>query len=275
MLNWHLRWRPEWQSPGDIPGDVPKRTAGVSKGSRVRLPILLRVGISVVALASLWACGGVQPPVYDLAAPVYEPASAGPENFAVLDRWNAVTARFARQQSDPAAFCPAGANPANCPAARWARLVAELKQLRLRDRVARADAALNRLPYVPAARNWGDPFYWETPYEFLAKGGQCQDFAIAKFLALVQSGVPETSLRFVVVHDRVDGLDHAVTLATVKGVILLLDNQIKDVVPAAEVDRYTPYYAINDTGLWIAHSDGRASNQNMPRPDGGFVLAHY
>lgn len=243
----------------------------------MRLSVLVRYGILAIGFASLAACSGVTPHSDNLAAAVTAPASALPSNVFTADQWSTVTARFAQEQSEPMALCASGTDAAQCPAARWASLVAELSQLPLRDRVERVNAAFNALPYVPAAQNWGDPMYWETPYELLAKGGQCEDYAIAKFLALAQSGVPESALHFVVVHDSVSQLDHAITLVTVDGEDLVLDNQVDDVLPAASVSRYTPYYSLNDSGIQVfAHPVvDRVAAQMALRPDGGFTVARY
>ncbi len=243
----------------------------------MRLSVLVRCGVVAIGFASLAACSGVTPHGDNLAAAVTAPASTVSSNVFTVDQWSTVTARFAQQQSDPTALCAAGSDAAQCPAARWANLVAELGQLPLRERVARVNAAFNALPYVPAAQNWGDPLYWETPYEFLAKGGQCEDYAIAKFLALAQSGVPESALRFVVVHDSVSHLDHAITLVTVDGEDMVLDNQVDAVLPAASVSRYTPYYSLNDGGIQVfAHPVAdRMAAQLALRPDGGFTVARY
>lgn len=238
--------------------------------------VLLRFGIVAVGITLLAACSGVETPSDDLAAAVAAPSSPVPTTMTAGDQWSAVIARFAQQQADPAALCPAGSDPAQCPAARWAALVAKLSQMPLHDRVVQANTELNRLPYVPAAQNWGSPIYWETPYEFLAKGGQCEDYAIAKFLALAQSGVPESALHFVVVHDSVSGLDHAITQVTVGGEDLVLDNQTTDVLPAASVTRYTPYYSENDAGIEVyARPVDRMATQVAFRPDGGFTVARY
>ena len=69
-------------------------------------------------------------------------------------------------------------------------------------------------------------------------------------MALAASGVPESALRLVVVHDRVTGLDHAVTVVYVDGEALVLDNQVRDVLPSSRLTRYVPYYSINRTGWW-------------------------
>ncbi|MDE1903808.1 MAG: transglutaminase-like cysteine peptidase [Alphaproteobacteria bacterium] len=242
----------------------------------MRLSVLVRSGILAIGFMSLAACSGVTPHGGDLAAAVTAPASSLPSNVFTVDQWSTVTARFAQEQSEPMALCASGSDAAQCPAARWASLVAELSQLPLRDRVERVNAAFNALPYIPAAQNWGDPMYWETPYELLAKGGQCEDYAIAKFLALAQSGVPESALHFIVVHDSVSQLDHAITLVTVDGEDLVLDNQVDDVLPAASVSRYTPYYSLNDGGIQVfARPADRMAAQLALRPDGGFTVARY
>src|SRR5438046_1710044 len=75
------------------------------------------------------------------------------------------------------------------------------------------NSMVNRYPYIPSAANWSEPNHWETPFEFLARSGQCQDYAIAKFMLLRAAGVPNELLRVVVLRDRRLGLDHAVTVA--------------------------------------------------------------
>jgi predicted transglutaminase-like cysteine proteinase len=167
-----------------------------------------------------------------------------------MPRWDRVIMRFSQQERSPDPACLDSAR-ANCPAEIWKQLVAQIRALPLRARIEMVNNIFNRVPYVPAEVNWHDVAYWETPYEFLARGGQCQDYAIAKYLALLESGVPETALRFVVVHDNQVQLDHAITLVDVDGVSLALDNQLAGVTPAEVLrQRYSPYYALNGQGWW-------------------------
>lgn len=175
-------------------------------------------------------------------------ASSRTQDVGPMPRWQKVMDRFAQQEHSPDPACAAGAN---CPPDVWKQVVAELKTLPLRARVEKVNDIFNRVPYVPAEVNWHDVAYWETPYEFIARGGQCQDYAIAKYLALLESGVPEQKLRFVVVHDNKVELDHAITVVDVDGESLALDNQMASVVPAQSLAlRYSPYYALNDRGWW-------------------------
>jgi predicted transglutaminase-like cysteine proteinase len=163
---------------------------------------------------------------------------------AAFTKWNGVVARSADES------CGDLRRGAPCPAQWWENFVAELARLPLRARVSRANAVLNGVRFVSAEANWGSPNHWETPFEFLARGGQCEDYAIAKYMALAASGVPENSMRLVVVRDIYRSLDHAVTVVMVDGEALVLDSQVMTITPAASGGRYVPYYSINSTGWW-------------------------
>lgn len=165
-------------------------------------------------------------------------------------KWHGMLQRVAAERRREAAACPPGAAK-RCAPAEWRALVDSLKGLDLRGKVDAANAALNRHPYIPSQVNWGESNHWETPFEFLRKGGQCQDYAIAKYLLLRDAGVPAKDLRVVVLRDTRLGLDHAVTVAYVGGEALILDNQRSTVVPAASVHDYQPYYSINEQGWWL------------------------
>ena len=167
-----------------------------------------------------------------------------PDNSAFF-KWTGMLARFADEQRRAAQGCKPGAGDPSpsaqgCPPAQWQALVAALDGLDPRTKLERVNTAINRYPYVSSPRNWGESNYWETPFEFLRKGGQCQDYAVAKYLLLRAAGMPADELRVVVVRDARLALDHAVTVAYVGGQALMLDNQLHDVVPAASVHHYQP-----------------------------------
>ena len=58
---------------------------------------------------------------------------------------------------------------------------------------------MNRTQYIVDNKNWGKSDYWATPIEFLTRGGDCEDFAIAKYTALRALGVPEDRMRIAIV----------------------------------------------------------------------------
>jgi predicted transglutaminase-like cysteine proteinase len=146
-----------------------------------------------------------------------------------------------------------GHDPAHggCLLDAWNALVDELRGLPEEQRIEQVNALLNHVPYVSAVVNWHDPDHWETPFEFLARGGQCEDYAIAKFMLLAATGMSSDRMRLVVVRDRDLQLDHAVLVVFVNDKPLVLDNQITDIAAASSTNRYVPYYSINLFGWWL------------------------
>ena len=150
----------------------------------------------------------------------------------------------------------------DCVPAEWHKLVNELAALPLREKLKRANDAMNARPYVTTQRNWHRAMYWETPFQFLRRGGQCQDYAIAKYQLLRQAGVPADAMRMVVLRDTAIATDHAVLAVYVDGHAMLLDNLNSRIVPADSVSIYRPYYSINERNWWY-HSGGRAMNASF------------
>ncbi|MDE2228431.1 MAG: transglutaminase-like cysteine peptidase [Alphaproteobacteria bacterium] len=216
-----------------------------------RLSCLLAPAAFAILLS---ACASTPGPSVQLAQPtpetqraLFPPQVVFSSNVSLFTRWIGVEARFAAQQDQ--GVCVATVDGV-CAQAQWAAFVDDLKSLPLADRIEHANEYLNAVPYVPATQNWGSADYWETPFEFLARGGQCQDYAITKYLALEASGVPDSDLRVAVVHDLQRNLDHAILIVSIDGHDFVLDNQTATVDPLESVTRYRAYYAINDSGWW-------------------------
>jgi predicted transglutaminase-like cysteine proteinase len=157
-----------------------------------------------------------------------------------LSAWRSVFARAHEELTTPGDM-PKG----------WDKFVGELTKLDFKARLERANLVLNRVPYVTAVRNWGNPWRWESPAEFLARGGQCEDYAIAKYFALRGAGVPASVLRIVVVEDMVDRVTHAVLIAGQDQAAYVLDNRVDTVASADKVERYRPLYGFNEASWWV------------------------
>ena len=104
--------------------------------------------------------------------------------------------------------------------------------------------------------NYGAQEYWAAPVEFLQKGsGDCEDYAIIKYLALRYFSWPAENLWVVLVTDNQTKGQHAVLLARFGTTIFVLDNLSKPkylLVPASNyMTRYTPYFAVNELGSWL------------------------
>lgn len=173
-------------------------------------------------------------------------------DISAFSKWTSMLARWHEERRQSKVACTeAGDESGKCIPAEWLSLVAEMRGLEPREMIERVNQAMNRHPYVTALANWGDPGYWETPFEFLRRNGQCEDYAIAKFMLLREAGIANDQLRLVVLQDTRQRLDHAVLVVYIGGEAWLLDNLIRNVVPVSSVTHYRPYYAINETGWWL------------------------
>lgn len=113
------------------------------------------------------------------------------------------------------------------------------------------NSMMNRKKYIVDNKNWGKSDYWATPVEFMARGGDCEDFAIAKYVALRALGVPEDNLRIAIVHDMKKNIPHAILVVYSENGALILDNQIEDARPAGQIHHYKPIFSINRQGWWL------------------------
>jgi Bacterial transglutaminase-like cysteine proteinase BTLCP len=104
--------------------------------------------------------------------------------------------------------------------------------------------------YKADDQNYGRRDYWATPLEFLRHSGDCEDYAIVKYVSLRQLGFTPEQLRLVVVRDVVRDLAHAVLAVYLDGEVYILDNLTKAVLQQERISQYVPYYSINETTRW-------------------------
>lgn len=133
-----------------------------------------------------------------------------------------------------------------------------LKGLPLHQMASRVNDMMNAKRYVSDAKNYGQNDYWATPVEFFKKGGDCEDYAIAKYTALRMLGVPESRMRIAIVQDLQKNIPHAIlTVYTDQGA-MILDNQIKGMRSADRISHYKPIFSINQDAWWL-HTAPRGS----------------
>ena len=121
----------------------------------------------------------------------------------------------------------------------------------------------NKLRFVSDERQWGREDYWATPYEFLvSNAGDCEDFAIAKYVTLVKLGVPVEQLRLIHVNSRQLKQAHMVLgyIASEGAEPLILDNLTSRVLPLSRRQDLEPVYSFNDAGLWLGADGARVGD---------------
>jgi predicted transglutaminase-like cysteine proteinase len=88
--------------------------------------------------------------------------------------------------------------------------------------------------------------YWASPLTFLQRSGDCEDYAIIKYVSLRQIGFDAEQLRLVVVRDVLRDVAHAVLAVHVEHEVFILDNLFQAVLPQHMVSQYMPYYSVNE-----------------------------
>lgn len=85
---------------------------------------------------------------------------------------------------------------------------------------------------------------------FFRGAGDCEDYAVAKYVALREAGVPADKLRIVIVRDELRGGDHAVAAIWFDGRWLILDNRRMAIVEDSYARHYRPLFVFNEDGIW-------------------------
>lgn len=88
--------------------------------------------------------------------------------------------------------------------------------------------------------------------------GDCEDFAIAKYISLRHLGVPAEKLRITYVKALRLNQAHMVLTyySRPDAEPLVLDNLIGSILPASQRTDLQPVYAFNGEGLWLANASG-------------------
>ena len=134
-------------------------------------------------------------------------------------------------------------------------------------KVERANIFVNdRILYTSDMAVWGTEDYWTTPLELFGKGrGDCEDYAIAKYITLRLMNVPVQKLRLVYVRARMgpQTIAHMVLsyFETPTSDPLILDNLIDAVLPAKRRTDLFPVFSFNHEGLWM---EGEQSSSGDP-----------
>ena len=167
----------------------------------------------------------------------------------VLTKWNGVEANI-RAEKDILESCRRSME--RCPAAarNFLAIVAQGRAHTGRARIGFINRAIN-LAIRPMSdlAQWGVLDRWSAPLETLTTGrGDCEDYAIAKYVALTQAGVAAEDVRLVIVHDLTAGENHAVVATRLNGDWIILDNRWLTLVKDNEMPRMVPLFALDQTG---------------------------
>lgn len=165
-------------------------------------------------------------------------------------KWLAVERAIAAE-ADIIAACTS--DPSHCPSQPALRFLDIVHAATAREGLARlgeVNRAIN-LAIRPVSDRalYGVEDHWSSPLATLAVGaGDCEDYAIAKLVALRAAGVPEKDLRLIIIRENATGDDHAVVAARSGGHWRVLDNRTFLMVEDGNFGKYRPLFAIDAEG---------------------------
>ncbi|KAA0875182.1 transglutaminase-like cysteine peptidase [Nitrincola tapanii] len=146
----------------------------------------------------------------------------------------------------------------------WEAMLREIANLPDEQKVVRVNQFVHQnVRYRTDIRLWGVEDYWATPMETFGKGfGDCEDYAIAKYISLRQAGISDQNLRLIYVRARTGGARSSVTeahmvlgyYATPTSEPLILDSLISNVLPASQRPDLSPVFSFNSQGLWAGNA---------------------
>jgi predicted transglutaminase-like cysteine proteinase len=204
--------------------------------------------------ADLTAGTLISPGAMDLIRKSAEPfglfvskASAG----ALREKWLGVERKLDDERVQ-LALCDGDREHCVSPAAL--QLLAIVDNARARDgraRLGEINRAIN-LAIRPMSdlAQYGEIDVWSSPLDTFATGaGDCEDYAIAKFVALRLAGVSADDLRIVVMRDTVNGEGHAVAMARLDQHWLTLDNRRMAMVEDTDVRNIRPLFVIDQNDV--------------------------
>lgn len=168
------------------------------------------------------------------------------DDLDALPKWKATLSRIAKEQTYYA--------ESRSKAVRvWQAMIREQRNHRQIDQLRSVNRFINQWRYRSDSYNYQTSDYWASPAEFFEHSGDCEDYAIAKYVTLRQMGFEADQLRLVVVKDVVRDLAHAVLAVYLAGDVYILDNVNNQIRPHSEVAEYAPYYSVNEHARW-AHA---------------------
>lgn len=168
---------------------------------------------------------------------------------ASLPQWTHILAQY-ETNKDTYALCRD--NPGACPSDRiavWQQFVNGVKTQPDFRQIAYVNHWVNRMPYRQDSLVYGDNDHWASIEEFLAYAGDCEDFAIMKYLTLREIGFPADKMYITMVYDVFSGTDHAFLVVESDGIEYIMDNRETGTEPSLFTDRYKPHFAFNENHI--------------------------
>jgi len=227
---------------------------GLSVYARAWRACIIACGLASFGPVDLWAETSepfAPPELIQRSAEPFGLAASSLPSGGLHDKWIGVQRRLDDEMVQ-LALCEGDRDRCASPAAlKFLDIVDATRPRDGRARLGEINRAINLAirPMSDLAQH-GQIDVWTSPLATLARGGgDCEDYAIAKFVALRRAGLAADDLRIVVLHDTIHGEDHAVAAARLDGRWLMLDNRRMAMVWDADVRNFQPTFVIGQHGV--------------------------
>ncbi len=147
---------------------------------------------------------------------------------------------------------------------RWLQNSNAARDLREPAKLQRINDFINtNIAFEDDRSVWDQSDYWATPLETLGKGrGDCEDFAIIKYISLRRAGIANDKLRLIYVKATLKTPDGPIQVAhmvlayyaTPNAEPLLLDNLDATIRPASKRPDLKPVFSFNSAGIFAGVS---------------------
>jgi predicted transglutaminase-like cysteine proteinase len=182
-------------------------------------------------------------------------------------KWADLQSRIQSEQETLAA-CRAGST--NCPAAarRFLQIVELGRQRQGRARLAEINRGVN-LSIRPVSdwAQYGVADFWSAPLVTLSAGaGDCEDYAVVKYVALREAGIAPDDLRLLIVYNPRLRTNHVVVAVHLSEEWLILDNSTLIMVNSSDARHYRPLFVVDHRGVGVVGFGGVGDDlQTRPR----------
>ena len=224
----------------------------------------------------------VDPKTVTDAAPPDAPTGTGTEPFGLSTfrapagllwtKWHGVEADI-RAAAPGLARCRAEGTQCTLATFRFVMVIKAAAAKQGRARLEEVNRRVNEaIRYTSDIAQWGVPDLWSAPLDIRGKGsfdtgkGDCEDYAIAKYVALREAGVPAKDLRVLLVRDKVVNMGHAVLAARDDGHWLIMDNRFDKLLAEHDANFLMPLFAIDSEGVKLfaaPYANRGTTNQDM------------
>lgn len=132
----------------------------------------------------------------------------------------------------------------------WWKFIRSLKSMHPAKQIEIVNQEINKYPYKQDNWIYNRTDHWASPSEFLENGGDCEDFAIIKYMTLRRLGFRADQMKIAMVYDIYSGTDHSYLIVEYGKQTFVLDSREQQTSPDVFTKRFQAHYAFNENGIW-------------------------